>query len=212
MEVVEFEYDSQQYFLKCHSDLIKRIISENQTYFEDWLLTPLKEKVSSFDFIIDVGSNIGNHAHFFSNVCKAKKVICFEPLPENFELLKENCPECILYQSGLSSRTGEGFLNKHEDINKNSGTAKIDTSGLSVELNTLDIFEFKGVTFIKIDVEGHELEVLKGATQTIESSKPDILVETHSGITPEDVLQLLPNGYNFERLGHETHYLYKHSV
>lgn len=209
MTLINLNYHSIPYSLYCHNDLIKRIILETGTYFEEWLLTPLKEKVTSFDFVIDIGSNIGNHAYFFKNVCHAKNVTCFEPLPENFDLLEKNCPTCILYKSGLSSYNGKGYLIQPDGINNNSGTARIHSSGLEIELNTLDSFDFNGVTFIKIDVEGHELEVIKGAINTIETFKPDILVEVHLGITPEDVKNILPQGYIFERLGHESHYLYK---
>lgn len=209
MTPINLNYDSISYSLYCHNDLIKNIILKTGTYFEEWLLTPLKEKVDSFDFVIDIGSNIGNHSHFFKNICNAKHVICFEPLPENFELLEKNCPTCTLYKKGISSYNGTGYLTHSDGVNNNSGTAKMGNSGLEIEVNTLDNFDFENVTFIKIDVEGHELEVLKGSINTIKKYKPNILVETHSGISPENVAELLPQGYIFEQLGHEPHYLYK---
>ena len=43
------QYDGNTYELYCHPDLIRGIIQTNNTFFEEWLLTPLKTKVSSFD-------------------------------------------------------------------------------------------------------------------------------------------------------------------
>lgn len=201
------KYEGKNHLLHYHNDLIYKIASSNNTFFEEWLLTPLKEKVRNFHHTVDIGSNIGNHAYFFKNICNAYKVTCFEPLSENFDLLKINCPNCDLHQIGLSSKEDKGFIQMIDSINNNSGTAKISNSGVEVELRTLDSYDLLEVSFIKIDVEGHELEVLKGAKNTINYYKPDILVETHLGINIEDVMSLLPEEYVFEKITHETHYL-----
>ena len=206
--IQRIRYEGKEYNLQFHSDLIGRIASEKDTFFEEWLLTPLKQKVKSFDFVVDIGANIGNHAFFFKEVCQAKKVVCFEPHPDNFPILQENCPTCENHSVGLSSENTEGFLELVESISHNSGTSRLGSSGHPIEIKTLDSYNFKNVTFIKIDVEGYELEVLKGAKKTIEESYPDILVETHSGIGIEDVQALLPNKYSYEKVSFETHYLF----
>lgn len=207
MKLLNITYNEKTYSLYYHNDLIQNIAQNNNTFFEEWLLTPLKEKVKSFKHVIDVGSNIGNHAYFFKNICNADKVLCFEPLPDNFSLLQMNCSNCELYPIGLSSENKSGYIQMTEPIDSNSGTAKISDNGVEITLSTLDSYNLKDVSFIKIDVEGHELEVLKGAKDTINQSKPDILVETHTGIDIKDVMDLLPQGYNYEKVTHETHYL-----
>lgn len=208
MNKTVIQYENQTYSIKYHSDLIQNIAINSGTFFEEWLLTPLKNKVTSFDFTIDIGANIGNHAFFFKNICGSKRVVCFEPLQQNIDLLKENCPNCEIYSYALSDEEKEGFLS-NIDVNGNSGVATISSNGVSIELKTLDSFNFKNVTFIKIDVEGYELKVLKGALKTILASKPDIMVETHIGISPEDIVELLP-GYSYEHISHEPHYLFKY--
>lgn len=207
MKLLNIIYNEKTYSLYYHNDLIQNIAQNNNTFFEEWLLTPLKEKVKSFKHVIDVGSNIGNHAYFFKNICNADKVLCFEPLPDNFSLLQMNCSNCELYPIGLSSENKSGYIQMTEPIDSNSGTAKISDNGVEITLSTLDSYNLKDVSFIKIDVEGHELEVLKGAKDTINQSKPDILVETHTGIDIKDVMDLLPQGYNYEKVTYETHYL-----
>lgn len=201
-------YDGVQHKLHTHPDLIRGIIQNSNTFFEEWLLTPLKTKVSSFDFVLDIGSNIGNHAYFFKNICNANRVVCFEPLKGNLDMLRLNCPNCEIVDVAISSTEGVGYLEHPDGYNNNSGTARLGAQGQSTQLKTLDSFGFTNVTFIKIDVEGHELEVLKGAQHTINESKPDMLIEIHTGIEIEDVSNLLPSGYVWEKIAWESHYLF----
>lgn len=201
-------YGDKSYELYYHPDLIKNIVVETGTFFEEWMLTPLKDKVSSFEFTVDIGSNIGNHAFFFKNICNSRRVVCFEPFMANTELLKLNCPDCEIHTQALSSTQGIVSM-QAEGIHSNSGVVRtcIDPNG-NVECVTLDSFDFKNVTFIKIDVEGHEIEVLKGALSTIQRSRPDILVEIHLGINIEDIQKLLPD-YSYEKISFEDHFLFK---
>lgn len=201
------KYEDKEYKIEYHSDLIGRIASEKNTFFEEWLLTPLKEKVKSFDFVMDIGANIGNHAFFFKEVCKADRVVCFEPHPDNLPLLHRNCASCEIYEVGLSSENKDGFLELREDTNHNSGTSKLGESGHPIQIRTLDSYNFSDVTFVKIDVEGLEVEVLKGAQETIQQSHPDIMVEIHLGVTMEAIQALLP-GYVWEKVSFEDHYLF----
>jgi FkbM family methyltransferase len=201
------KYNDKEYNIKYHPDLIGRIASESNTFFEEWLLTPLKEKVKSFDFVIDVGANIGNHAYFFKEVCEANRVVCFEPHPDNLPLLQENCASCEIYDVGISSENRDGFLEFREGIDHNSGTSKLGESGHPIQIKTLDSYNFTDVTFIKIDVEGLEAEVLKGAQKTIEQNHPDVMVEIHLGVTVEAIEALLP-GYIWEKVSFEDHYLF----
>lgn len=207
MTELNISYDGKAHTLHYHNDLIHRIAQDTNTFFEEWLLTPLRDRVKSFECVVDVGSNVGNHAYFFKNICNAERVLCFEPLPDNFALLEKNCPNCELHREGLSSEERTGHIQMTDPLDQNSGTAKISASGTEVLLKTLDSYKLPNVSFIKIDVEGHELEVLKGAVETINTNKPDILVETHSGIFIDDVMSLLPDGYVYEKITHETHYL-----
>lgn len=210
MILIDIEYKGEKHSLHYHNDLICRIAQQTNTFFEEWLLTPLKTQVQSFDCVVDIGSNVGNHAYFFKNICNASRVLCFEPLPSNIELLEKNCKGCEIYTVGLSSETRPGHIEMIDSVDSNSGTGRISNTGVEIVLKTLDSYDLEGVTFIKIDVEGHELEVLKGALQTIERTKPDLLVETHLGVDILDVMSILPQGYSYEKITHETHYLIKY--
>jgi hypothetical protein len=55
---------------------------------------------------------------------------------------------------------------------------------IKVEVATLDSFDLTDVAFLKIDVEGHELSVLKGSVETIARSHPNLLVEVEESRVP----------------------------
>ena len=69
----------------------------------------------------------------------------------------------------------KGFSNQGATLNykKINGNSK----SLYVKSRCLDEYEFSNVGFIKIDVEGHEHEVLEGAMRTIKKNMPNLLVE-----------------------------------
>ena len=63
----------------------------------------------------------------------------------------------------------------------NSGTASIDTEGkYEAKLFTLDSFNYDKIDYLKVDIEGFELQFLKGATETIKRTKPTYLYQLKS--------------------------------
>lgn len=137
---------------------------------------------------LDIGANIGNHSIFFAN--NFKNVYAFEPNPVTYEVLKINCNFVAKHKNimpvnfGLSDK--EGSLPFYISPNNIGGSQIIDANNESIQdaiqinVKTLDqLNELKGVSvaLIKIDVEGHELNVLKGAKNTILKNMPAVLFE-----------------------------------
>lgn len=134
---------------------------------------------------IDIGANIGNHSVFFSNYFK--KVKSFEPNYRTYQVLEVNSKlshNIETFNFGISDKEQSLILN----INKNNigGSYLSSTSEIKnqishdvVKLFKLDSLLNKNdnITLIKIDVEGHEVNVLKGAEEIIKESKPLILFE-----------------------------------
>ena len=156
----------------------------------DGVMSFLEKKfhIKTFDCVIDVGANIGNHSLFFSN--KAQEVLSYEPNPKTFELLKINAGlsnNISIFNYGLSDQTsqkiliennfniGNSFIESTEDSIKNDGYPryKIDLS----TLDSIDELLEKNIDLIKIDVEGYELEVMLGGMNLINNNKPTILFE-----------------------------------
>jgi FkbM family methyltransferase len=131
---------------------------------------------------LDIGANIGNHSVAFSK--NFGSVIAFEPNPIVFHLLQANAVARNIQpvNIGLSSKTGQLFF---EQDFQNFGASHIVTTptstSIKIEVNTLDqeVAErsIEDVSFVKIDVEGHELEVLQGAEKLLTLQKPVLAME-----------------------------------
>ncbi|KZR90569.1 FkbM family methyltransferase [Synechococcus sp. MIT S9508] len=134
--------------------------------------------------VLDIGANIGNHSVYFSQYFT--NVFSYEPQPLTFELLKLNsrlATNIKCFNFGLSSSEKKGSFVVDP---KNMGGSRIVAEGggqcLNLNLKTLDSVIDKTVSpvkLIKIDVEGHEYDVLLGAREVIEKNQPIIIFEQH---------------------------------
>lgn len=128
---------------------------------------------------LDIGANIGCISQAL--VMSGFDVIAFEPQPEVYTLLAENA-DCISYNVALGSEAGTAMMPRvHYSEKNNIGGLGLGMQSIygqyPVAVRTLDSFIFDNVGFIKIDVEGYELEVLKGAVETIARCRPILYIE-----------------------------------
>jgi len=140
--------------------------------------------------VIDAGACVGTLTILFNNlVYPSGTVIAFEPEAKNFRRLityvdKDPCGTvCTCIQLALSNYYGSGFLNvqKHDEwhfMTKSKGE-KIYVTYID---RFCDDFGIENVDLIKIDVEGQDLKVLKGASNIINKNKNIVLImEVHHG-------------------------------
>ena len=144
----------------------------------------LKERSPRSGACLDIGANIGNHALFFAALFE--KVFAFEPNPATFRLLAINAGlvgNIGCFEFGLCERDGEAAFATPA---LNVGGARIVEGKAAkgnanrIAIRRLDsVAEIAGeqIALIKIDVEGNELAVLKGATETIRRCKPVVIFE-----------------------------------
>jgi FkbM family methyltransferase len=136
---------------------------------------------------IDIGANFGLYSWHLAKLYS--KVIAFEPNPAVARtLIAAKLQNVHLIHEGVSSGSGEAKLCiPYSKGLMMAGWASLNPQNLPgadrivelpIHLNSLDSHQFKDVKFIKIDVEGHEIEVLKGAEQTIRSNRPHMIIET----------------------------------
>jgi FkbM family methyltransferase len=158
---------------------------------------------------VDVGANIGIYTYAMSRLFR--EVWAFEPNPFVTTYLVDAAIKNVrLKHCALSDSTGKAVLRIPIVNNvKLSGFASIDlqdTAGatehemLTVDTTRLDDFGLHNVDIIKIDAEGHELPILKGAHRTIADSQPVCLIEVEH--SDEAQLDDFFNSFGYARQRH----------
>ncbi len=181
-------------------------------------------------FCVDVGANVGYATSIMAKrATKKGRVISFEPHPETFKKLSQNADSwsqkeglapITCYQTGISDSTGTRALHIPEEFIHNSGMAHFYdedspspgcAADIPVQCTTLDQFiRDSGVEMIdllKIDIEGHEIQAFKGASQLLQAKKIRCILfedSRSSWRTPQDLykdyLFLMDYGYSLFRL------------
>ena len=151
-------------------------LPEKDTHFKDdqYQLGPFLESmayVKDFSQAIDIGAHVGFWAKNMKT--RFKEVYCFEPVKENFDCLIENVPGIKAYNVALGRSSGFGDMVTPKE--SNSGAWEL-REGLGTTICTLDSYNLSP-SFIKIDVQGSELDVLIGGKDTIMTHKPTIIIE-----------------------------------
>jgi FkbM family methyltransferase len=145
--------------------------------------------------VYDVGANVGYHTTAFASC--AQQVISFEPNPQNFALLEQNTRDLervTVYQAAVSNNQGPGYIGTFDPaVYGNFGhmTMNAQGSGVQVPCMTLDSVNHSPPDLIKIDVEGHEYEVLQGGVHLLKSRRPVIYYEAIETPNLGDIYRML---------------------
>jgi FkbM family methyltransferase len=155
---------------------------------------------------IDVGAHMGAVLYHFARLAPRGRHHAFEPIPHLAAELRRLFPGVAVHEAAASDRTGEA---EFHHVVTNAGYSGLRRRTYArpderVELIRVrlcridDVFpEDQRVDFVKIDVEGAELEVLRGATRTLRRWSPHVVFEhglgasDHYGTTPEAIHRLL---------------------
>jgi FkbM family methyltransferase len=150
------------------------------------------------DLFLDVGANIGSYTLLASGVCKAR-TISFEPDPQTMALLRRNIDlnglhgRVVLEQGAVGAEEGEveftiGLDTGNHVTRGNAGRTQ------RVSMRTLDsVAALTPPTMIKVDVEGHEADVFRGARAVLNT--PSLKAVITEGQRPADIAPLLRAGF-----------------
>ena len=147
--------------------------------------------------VIDVGANIGTFSIKAGNIVKNGRVLCFEPFPKNFEILKENIllnrMEKVIkaFNSAVGGKKGDAELFFHE---RDSGGGSFYQHGnidklKSIQVNCItleDIFNennLKSCDFLKMDCEGAEENILLNTPKNILQKIKTLTIEWHDDLS-----------------------------
>jgi FkbM family methyltransferase len=154
---------------------------------------------------VDVGAKVGMYTYRIR--ARSSDVLAFEPIPMFNRMLRAvfDGKRGRVEPYAVSRERGTAVMRLAYDADGSHlqfGRSTIDAANpmanaevarveeLEVETRTIDEYELPSVGFIKIDVEGHELAVLDGATRTIERSRPNMLIECNDDHQPDAVAKL----------------------
>jgi len=142
---------------------------------------------------VDVGAHVGYWSQRL--VQDFEQVIAFEPVAEHRECLLENVQASNFSVAPYALSDTEGSV-QFEMSYANSGMCRVADTGVSIPTKTLDSYQLAEVDFVKIDVEGHELKVLMGMSETVRRCNPLIFVEVLPSGPLQAVRELLSSwGY-----------------
>lgn len=183
--------------------------------------------ISKNPVVFDVGANVGFISLLLSRITDVT-IFAFEPVSRTFDFLKINVEQnqahmILPFNLGFSDKKQRLFIGpptgsqhpRYKTGNKKTGLFSVHAShkgkdaekfGEMAEFTTIDLFceehDLQKVSYIKIDVEGHEMNVLHGAEKTLQRFRPILQVEFHP-ITmkiahrdPKELLDVLES-YNY---------------
>lgn len=154
------------------------------------------------DVVLDVGAHHGESTEVFLNQWKCSTCHAFEPSGASFRVLSQRFrdePRVRLWNVALGARPGTGTLVFPRGVHRSTmaqvrtegASAGLDAAGASecVVVDTIDEFcrrhDLPRMTLLKVDAEGHDLEVLRGAEQMLQGGRID-LIQLEVGMNPEN--------------------------
>ncbi len=209
-----FKLDGREFTVEIHGrpfsgtldNYIEWVVFTTRDYFEYTYLNLVRSLVSG-GTALDVGANIGNHTHAFAGFFD--EVLSFEPFDRVAVRLEQKAallPNVSVFRVALSDR--DDTLRFARPDTANWGKGKISAEGdIEVPVVVGDAFivgkHTRPVNFIKVDVEGHEMAVLRGLRETIARDRPVVMFEVpkalrqghDGGLT--SAYSLFPADYHF---------------
>lgn len=184
------------------SDVIQREHLAGR-FYEPEELEIIRQHCPKNAIFADIGANIGNHSLFALKVLQVRKLIPFEPNPVALEVLRSNLglngvlDRCDLSHLGLglSDRTQDGLAMEVDKPNRNLGGGRMVEGGELRVIRGDEALAGEAVSFIKIDVEGMELQVLGGLAETIQRCRPALFVEVDEKNRAEFLAWIEANDY-----------------
>ena len=155
-----------------YPELMNNVLYANYVYMKDFFLK------TQCRTAIDVGCRYGEYTHYLLK--HFAQVKCFEPNSAVLHNFNRNIPKekVQLWDCGIGEIDEIVDMSGSLVVNKiNAKLRNLAKTRSGVQICPLDSFNFSNVDFIKIDVEGQELRVLKGGKTTIMKHRPMIVIE-----------------------------------
>ena len=170
--------------LKLSDNVLSKRVFKQQIldlHLKDFMIGQTTPYLNKLKNTLDVGAATGMYASHFAN--HSKSVICFEavkPVYEQLIKIKEKHNNIITHNLAVSDFTGKSeFYVDDKRLSNSSFQNLVEGQKIEVETVTIDSLKLIDIGFIKVDVEGVELDVLNGAKDTIKEYRPTCMVEVY---------------------------------
>lgn len=226
-EIRELSFRDHPYKIACTTKMAQdpswfSFDDESSVRDRDWHIEPGQ-------VVFDIGSAYGSYA-LTALASGASRVFCFNPNSNENDVLGESLQangwtgKCEAYEGGLWSVSGwlrdidQHFVDGREQLDDKERLALRDHFDVrkldDIAAHTTDIDNLERLDWIKMDVEGAEVEVLKGAKRTIERFKPRILIELHlfkDGTLGTQTTELLES-YGYRKVSEHSYHSVAHAL
>lgn len=219
--------NNKETFFELYDDCIISDFIREGKLWEPHLHEVFSKYINKDSVVLEAGCHIGTHSLYISDLCK--QLYCFEPLPTSNQLLTTNLKlnnrqNVIVSNNALGEDLYTTEFSWSFGHNPGASGLKNNPMGspgghmgdiIDVNVVTIDSLNLSQLDFMKIDVEGYEINVINGGLKTIEKFKPVITLEcwsNHNGgtsleYTKEHFKPLIDMGYSVEQI-HSSDYLF----
>lgn len=170
--------------LQLNQDVLKRRVFNQGVYdnhSKNFMLGQTLPYIKKDGIVLDIGAAVGMYSTFWAPHCK--KLYAFEavePVFNQLQKLEDKFDNVEVFNTAVSDFDGESeFYVDDKRLSNSSFRDLVD--GIKTTVNTvkIDSLLLTNVCFMKIDVEGHELDVLNGARGLITNCKPTVMCEIY---------------------------------
>lgn len=168
--------------------------------------------------MLDIGANTGRYSAVLEDLVGAENLYLFEPLPHLCRQLRQRFHKAHVFELALSDKEGAQLiripfingtrLDTRATFNRHVEPGQTGFDEVEVPLRPLDevikTSNFQAIGFIKIDVEGHELAVLRGGMDSLVRFKPLLLIEIEARHHPFPITRIFAE---LEGLGYKGCYV-----
>lgn len=165
------------FLYKTSFPLYKKMYSAFKNKQDAFEIELLKKHIKPGDTVLDIGANIGFYATILSDIVGEKgKIHCFEPDATNFKHLKKataNCKNIIINNKAVGPKTEKIKIYTSKELNVDHRTYKPEEFDKEIEIDAVSIDDYlksAKVDFIKMDIQGFEIEAVKGMKETLKNN------------------------------------------
>ncbi len=181
--------------------------------YEKGIINIIKKNLKTGQIFVDIGANIGLMSCYASNIVGENgKVLAFEANSKTSKILEKNCvlnnsKNVEIFTLGLGEKKSSALFYENWDVNRGGASflKQSDEIGTEVEIDTIDnLLSEQKIDMVKIDVEGFELNVLKGGINVLKKNHPIFIIEVSSnrektiGVAPSEIYHFINSIGNYK--------------